>query len=104
VFTRELRPHEVFLLFTDGIVEATNAADEEFGRDRLTEVMRDHLDQDLPSLLQAILTALARFSEGQVLPDDVCLVGVEAIADRSHAADERVLDSGRQLHAEEVAR
>jgi serine phosphatase RsbU (regulator of sigma subunit) len=46
--TVELRPGDVLLVFTDGVPEAHNTEDEEFGDDRLQQLLRDtaHLPAD----------------------------------------------------------
>jgi sigma-B regulation protein RsbU (phosphoserine phosphatase) len=64
---------DVLVIYTDGITEASNSAGEEFGENRLLEVIRDHIAAPLPSLLDAILAAALEFS-GSTVRDDLTLV------------------------------
>ena len=79
VFDHELREHDIFLLFTDGVEEAMNAQDEYYGMERLQRAMRDNLKRDIGDLTEAIVDDILRFSGSQPLADDLCLVAVEAV-------------------------
>jgi len=61
------------LIYTDGVVEARNRADEEFGLVRLIDVCatRPH---DLPALLTRVIGAVRIWSEGCEQGDDITLV------------------------------
>ncbi|NQU09531.1 SpoIIE family protein phosphatase, partial [bacterium] len=76
-FTSFPGPHDVFLLFTDGLFEALNPAGEEFGVDRLRSVIEANLDRDVAGLCQTVIDTMSQFTEGTPLNDDVCLVAVE---------------------------
>jgi phosphoserine phosphatase RsbU/P len=69
-----IHPGDRVLLYTDGVMEAANAADEEFGLDRLTAVLAETAALDLSAQADAILAGLAAW-RGTVPPgDDVTLV------------------------------
>jgi len=82
VFTHKLREQDIIFLFTDGIVEATNAGGQEFGNVRLAGAIHSHMDQELPLLIQSVVKTLGNFIGESPLQDDICLVGVEAMAHR----------------------
>jgi serine phosphatase RsbU (regulator of sigma subunit) len=86
VFNRCVLPGELVLLFTDGLLEAPNADFEEFGRDRLIEVLRGHLHEDIALLNGSVVEAVTRFAGQTTLPDDLCLVAVEILANSRCAA------------------
>lgn len=70
--TAELRPQDCLVLYTDGITEAANAQDEEFGEERLKTL----LSQDARSPDQRrdeIVAAVSQFSNG-IFHDDVTLL------------------------------
>jgi serine phosphatase RsbU (regulator of sigma subunit) len=87
VFTRTLHDQDVLLLFTDGVIEAMNSRDEDFGRERLERAVRDGLTGDLARLTQTILARVMDFTEHQPPEDDLCLVAVEAVT--THGATRR---------------
>jgi sigma-B regulation protein RsbU (phosphoserine phosphatase) len=72
-----LRPGDAVFLFTDGIVEARNRADEMYGEDRFRASLaaRAREAKDARTLLDRVLADLARFTEGHPPSDDLtCLV------------------------------
>jgi hypothetical protein len=54
-----LRPGDVLLVATDGILEAVNKAGDEFGLDRLDAILTEARAQPLPSIAQKIRAALS---------------------------------------------
>ena len=79
-FTSFTARGDVFLLYTDGIIEATNTKDEEFGRERLCSVLKENLNCDVVGLTQSVIEAVNQFTGARALADDICLVAVEVAA------------------------
>ncbi|HLY19059.1 MAG TPA: SpoIIE family protein phosphatase [Bryobacteraceae bacterium] len=69
----DLSPGDRLVLFTDGITEIANAADEEFGEERLMEVLRTHRALDAEAMQQRVMAAVADFSGGK-FQDDATLI------------------------------
>jgi len=65
------------VLFTDGLTEARNAADEEFGEDRLVRAAVDHRACSAPALLARLADQVARFAGGR-MQDDATLIVLAA--------------------------
>lgn len=59
------------LLYTDGILEATNAAGEMFGLERIKQLLRDTADVDYQEFLDHLFKSLMDFGVS-VPPDDDC--------------------------------
>lgn len=57
-----LAPGDRVVLFTDGITEARDAAGEEFGEERLGELVCAHRRLDAPAILRHTMAALADFA------------------------------------------
>lgn len=66
------------VLFTDGITELKDDADEEFGEERLEQVLVRHRTSGAGELKDRVLDAVSEFSNG-AFQDDVTLVVVAAV-------------------------
>jgi sigma-B regulation protein RsbU (phosphoserine phosphatase) len=62
------------ILFTDGVTEACNPADEEFGEARLLRLLRDHCTLSADELQAKILAMVTEFSGGRWQDDATLLV------------------------------
>ena len=69
-----LQPGDTLVLFTDGITEAMNAQEEEFGSQRLQEVVARNAGATVEKLQAAILAAVADFTRGALQGDDITLL------------------------------
>ena len=69
----QLRPGDLFVIYTDGITEALNTRDEEFGEDRLLDVMRRSRDLSASRIVTDVFAEVRRFS-GDQQRDDVTLI------------------------------
>lgn len=70
----QLAPGDIVLLYTDGLTEAMNEKGEEFGADRLADVVRQGADLPAKDLVHAVRQAVADFLGQQPLADDTTLV------------------------------
>ena len=69
--TVALRPADYLVLFSDGVSEAMNPDEEEFGDDRLLECLAGMTGSGCESRLQEIFAGVARFTAGAPQGDDV---------------------------------
>jgi serine phosphatase RsbU (regulator of sigma subunit) len=69
-----LRSGDRLLLYTDGISEARNASDEEFGEDRLADALVAHRHLDADAIHQALLGEVTTFAGGSFQDDATLLV------------------------------
>jgi serine phosphatase RsbU (regulator of sigma subunit)/catechol 2,3-dioxygenase-like lactoylglutathione lyase family enzyme len=70
---RRLDSGDTFALYTDGITESFNSAEEEFGERRLVAALRQHRKLASTALLTAIVDEVRRFSQ-QEQQDDITLI------------------------------
>lgn len=78
----ELEPGDRLLLYTDGIPEASNAAGEFFGDERLKEFLATHEKLDADAFASALLAKLAAWSGAgsrNAQTDDITLVVVDVL-------------------------
>ncbi len=68
--TLTLAPGDLVMVYTDGITEATNPQDEEFGEDALTGLVVAHRHDPLMALDAAVFSELDRFTQGSPYADD----------------------------------
>lgn len=70
----DLSPGDLFLLYTDGLVEAENKAGQMFGRKRLERCVRAHADLPAAELCDVIYSEMRRFTRESRLDDDTTIV------------------------------
>ena len=76
--THPLGQDEVILLFTDGIYEVFDAADNEFGPEQMAVFLKTHRQKSLDSLMDGLLSKARNHSATKSFDDDVCLIALEA--------------------------
>ncbi|MCY3838889.1 MAG: SpoIIE family protein phosphatase [Gammaproteobacteria bacterium] len=65
---------DALFLYTDGITEACNASEEEFGEERLDELLARRADAAIPDLIAEVVVAVEEFAGGVAQFDDMtCL-------------------------------
>jgi serine phosphatase RsbU (regulator of sigma subunit)/predicted enzyme related to lactoylglutathione lyase len=70
---RQLHPGDTLALYTDGITESYNSADEEFGEQRLIEALQRHREASSQANLASIVDEVQRFSPHEQ-HDDITLI------------------------------
>jgi phosphoserine phosphatase RsbU/P len=70
---RELAPGDTIVLYTDGVTEAMNAEEEEFGEERLLEAAQQNRNLSPPELVAAVVDQCRRFSPYEQA-DDITLM------------------------------
>ena len=69
-----LDPGDILIIYSDGVSEAVNLKDEEYGIDRLTEVIKRNLDKSASGLRDKIESSLSSFTQSAPAADDITLV------------------------------
>ncbi len=72
VVETRLQPGELLLLYTDGLLEASNGEQEEFGRERLVALVRKIHHQPAETLIESIRRAVEDFQDS--VQDDLTLI------------------------------
>ena len=69
----QLHPGDVLVMYTDGVTEAHPGDHEEFGEERLIEVIRQLVDESPSGICRNLVASVREFVQGR-LPDDLTLV------------------------------
>ncbi|MBN2381921.1 SpoIIE family protein phosphatase [bacterium] len=69
-----LQSGDLIVMYTDGITEAFNDKSEEFGEERLMEVIRTNHQLSAPDLVKSIIDAVVSFAAGEPQTDDITLI------------------------------
>jgi serine phosphatase RsbU (regulator of sigma subunit) len=72
----QLFPGDILAIYTDGITEASNHDEEEFGEERLTSLLRLNNGLNASELLQRILKSVQEFSPGEQGDDLTTVVAI----------------------------
>ena len=62
------------IVYTDGVSEAVNWSNEQFGEERLKEAAERHASSSAPELLQSIREEVSSFTAGAPQNDDLTLL------------------------------
>lgn len=73
----DLRPGDTMVVFSDGISEARNAADEEFGEDRLLKIAENNQDLSAAELIDVLFTAVRNYTTDLPQADDMTLIVIK---------------------------
>lgn len=73
----QLESGDLLCLYTDGLTEATNANDEDYGRNRLIEVLRKNQTASSSQVCRALLSDVRHFS-GSAFADDATVLVIRA--------------------------
>ena len=69
-----LQPGDVFVMYTDGVIESRNAEGEEYGYERLIEALQRNRHEDAYDIHDALLQDLHSFLGHQQYDDDMTMV------------------------------
>lgn len=72
-----LKPGDAFLLYTDGITEAMNIQEKEFGEERLVEILGRNIGLPASGISAAVIQGLADFTQDAPQHDDITLMTVK---------------------------
>jgi serine phosphatase RsbU (regulator of sigma subunit)/anti-sigma regulatory factor (Ser/Thr protein kinase) len=92
-----LAPGATVLFYTDGVVEAMNAADELYGFERLFAALEAHRGLGVAALLDELFADIARFAGGREQHDDITIIAAR-LAGPQEAREPVTAQSKFELH------
>jgi sigma-B regulation protein RsbU (phosphoserine phosphatase) len=75
----QLAAGDLLVAFTDGVSEAMNGAQEEWGEERLLPVLQDARNEPLPAVIERVMTGADAYVAGAPQHDDMTLVVVRSV-------------------------
>ena len=73
-YRARLEPGEALVIFSDGVTDATNPGEEEFGEERFAQILLAHRTHSAQAVVDAVVAALAAWSAGAPPADDITLI------------------------------
>jgi len=70
---------DLLLLYSDGVSEANNAAEEEFGVDRMVEVLRAYRDEPASVVVEQMVRRIDEFAGAAPQFDDITLMALKRV-------------------------
>ena len=79
--TIELEPGDCLLLYTDGVNEAENVEEDQFGEQNIRQILAREAPNGTTAVVEAIIRAVDEFCGNQHPTDDITLVALQRNAD-----------------------
>ena len=73
----QLEPGDKLFVYTDGVPEAINANEEQYGTDRTVDCLNSIADANMETLLSSLRANIAEFVNGAEQFDDITMLGFE---------------------------
>jgi sigma-B regulation protein RsbU (phosphoserine phosphatase) len=75
----KLKKNDSIVFYTDGVTEAMNISGEEYGEDRLTDVLKQNINKSSEKILEDIKNSIVHFSKDTAQYDDITLIVLKKI-------------------------
>jgi sigma-B regulation protein RsbU (phosphoserine phosphatase) len=72
--TLTLEPGDTFVLFSDGVTEATNTAEDFYGEERLLKVLSECADASATDIVTRVMGDVRAFAAGAKQSDDIAVL------------------------------
>ena len=73
-YRAKVEPGDTLAIYSDGVTEATNSENEEFGDERFATVLTANRQRSAPEIVAAVNQALTEFAAGSPQADDITLI------------------------------
>jgi phosphoserine phosphatase RsbU/P len=90
-----LEPGQILVLYTDGVTEAANAKEEQYGRARLAQRIRDGIHLGSRELIDFVYKDVQQFTDGRGADDDITLFILKVIEKKKKGPE--VVDDGTRV-------
>jgi serine phosphatase RsbU (regulator of sigma subunit) len=77
--TLEIKQGDRIIFYTDGLFESSNEQEDQFGMERVTQLIESNAKLEIQPLLDELLRQLRQYVGSAALEDDVTMVGLEIL-------------------------
>ncbi|EID85864.1 Serine phosphatase RsbU, regulator of sigma subunit [Treponema sp. JC4] len=84
----EMTTGDILVCYTDGITEAANANQEQFGTGYIKQILKDNPDKSSSELLSLITDKLTEFTKDKPLEDDITVIIAKRTDPKKYVPDE----------------
>ena len=77
--TLQLEHGDTLMLYTDGVTEAVNLSNEEFGEKRLEDTLRQVAPQSCQQMIDAVKTSVSDFAGEAEQSDDITMLAIKRL-------------------------
>lgn len=81
----ELNPGDIALMYTDGLNEAMNVDKEQFGYERIKDIIKNHAKESAEEIVEALFKATEEHSKGRDQFDDTTIIAIKRIIEKEHS-------------------
>jgi serine phosphatase RsbU (regulator of sigma subunit) len=72
-----LSPGDWIIFYTDGFTEAMNSAKQQYGEERLFQIIKEHLDASSELMISNIIENIQQFTAGAEMHDDMTMIAIK---------------------------
>jgi sigma-B regulation protein RsbU (phosphoserine phosphatase) len=72
-----LSPGDWIIFYTDGFTEAMNSAKQQYGEERLFQMIKKHLDASAERMIHNITENIRQFTAGAEMHDDMTMIAIK---------------------------
>jgi sigma-B regulation protein RsbU (phosphoserine phosphatase) len=65
---------DTLVIYSDGVTEANSVSEEEYGEERLIEVLSQHRNEPADAIVKAVMDSVSQFATGAAQADDITVV------------------------------
>jgi serine phosphatase RsbU (regulator of sigma subunit) len=65
---------DLLVIYSDGVTEAASTTDEEYGEERLVEVVTQHRNEPADAIVKAVMDSVSQFALGAPQADDITVI------------------------------
>lgn len=75
-----MEPNDILFMYSDGITEAMNDAEEEMGIEKMSEVLIQNADNSAMEMQNAVLQEVKKYAAGHPQSDDITIMVIKRVA------------------------